>query len=175
MSLNDLKLTSQLASSLFTTSLVIPGEISVEEPGPPAPKKQVVKESASIQHLGNNEKNILIVVDYPGLVYLPDGELTFLTNLLSACKLSLADVAIFNRHHLAEKDSKRLLDDFQPGSVLLFGIDPITFGLPVGFPQFQIQKLAGCTFLFAPSLGEYENDKLLKSKLWVCLRSIFGI
>jgi len=59
--------------------------------------------------------------------------------------------------------------------VFLFGLNPIDFGLPVGFPQFQVQTVAGCTFLYAPAIEESRTDKLLKSKLWVSLRSIFGI
>jgi len=45
----------------------------------------------------------------------------------------------------------------------------------MNFPHFQQQKFTGITFLFSPSLNELENDKLLKSKLWICLKQIFNI
>lgn len=181
MGLNDLQLSPEIIARLYPSSLIASessdlvetskqGDIAtvIETKAEPSPE-------AAFKSLGNNHKNILIVVNYPELVHLPDEELSFLTNMLAACKLSLDDVAIINQNNYKDTAYKDLLAHFQSKTVFLFEIDPLAFGLPVSFPHFQVQNVAGCIFLFAPSLEENRTDKLVKSKLWVCLRSIFGI
>jgi hypothetical protein len=68
-----------------------------------------------------------------------------------------------------------MIAQFSSKIIFLFGIDPVSFGLPVNFPQFQLQPFASATFLFSPPLDELRKDELLKSKLWVCLRRLFAI
>ncbi|MEI9808303.1 MAG: hypothetical protein WDO16_10775 [Bacteroidota bacterium] len=169
MDINHIQLPASVIADLFRSSLIETNEIPVKvQPAAiPADNRQ--------KYLGENQKNILIVVDYPDAVYLPDEELHFLTNMLTACKLSLADVAIVNRNSHKEINYKESLAKFRSRIVFLFGVGPVSFGLPVDFPHFQVQSFAGTTFLYAPSLEERKKDELLKSKLWVCLRKIFGI
>ena len=52
-------------------------------------RSQELNNTESWKSLGNNQKNILIVVNYGNAVHLPDEELSFLTSMLAACKLSL--------------------------------------------------------------------------------------
>jgi hypothetical protein len=169
MSLNHIQLPASAIADLYRSSLIeinkIPGNTEVN----------VIAGDDQGKYLGENKKNILVVVDYGDVVYLPDEELAFLTNMLIACKLSLADVAIVNRTSFKESNYKELVSNFKSRIVFLFGVDPVSFGLPVSFPHFQIQPFANATFLFTPSLGDCKKDKLLKSKLWVCLRRIFVI
>lgn len=181
MGLNDLQLSPEIIARLYPFSLISPESaepIQICKQDDIAPVKKTKSEpafEAALKSLGNSHKNILIVVNYPELVHLPDEELSFLTNILAACKLSLDDVAIINQNNYKDIACKDLLVHFQSKTVFLFGVDPLVFGLPVSFPHFQVQNVAGCTFLFAPSLEENRTDKLIKSKLWVSLRSIFGI
>jgi hypothetical protein len=109
------------------------------------------------------------------VVHLPDNELAFLLNLLSACNLGMEDVAVLNIQNAAGLSASFLLDHFNTKTVLLFGITPAEFGLPVSFPEFQVQQFNKAVFLYSPALAVIEPDKLLKSKLWVCLRRIFGL
>jgi len=181
MGLNDLHLSSNIIATLYPSSLInldkddaIPHSKSVK-----TTVAEIETEPAGVEtgwkFLGSNQKNILIIVNYDTAVHLPDEELNFLTNMLAACKLSLGDVAIVNRYNYKETGYKDFLTHFKSQIVFLFGIEPVVFGLPVSFPLFQVQSVANCTFLYAPALEENRNDALLKSKLWVSLRSIFGI
>jgi hypothetical protein len=173
MDLNHIDLPASLVVDLYRSSLIDTNEpVSKQKPLPTVSDTET---SNQWSHLGENKKNILIVVDHGDAVYLPDDELSFLTTMLSACKLSLADVAIVNRNNYRDKEYKELLVYFKSRIVFFFGIDPVSFGMPVSFPHFQIQPFANATFLFAPSLEEHKKDELLKSKLWVCLRRIFVI
>lgn len=169
MDLNNIKLTPSDAIALYRTSLVESDEKIIA----PAVLETLPENTSSKKYLGGNKKNILIAVNHAGTTYLPDDELNFLTSILSACQLSLDDVAIINTNNNPAYTYKDYLGEFKSSTVLLFGIDPVSFGLPLDFPQFQIQSFTKCTFLHSPALHEY--DKLLKSKLWVCLKRIFNI
>jgi hypothetical protein len=171
MSLNDIRLTPSITAGLFRSSLI---ETDEYDPNREAVPKQSVPDKAW-KFLGNNGKKILVVVDYNGCTHLPDEELLFLTNILAACKLTLGDVAIVNMKNYPGHSYKEFIDHFSSNKVLLFGIGPLTFGLPISFPYFQVQAFSNCDFLYSPPLDERNNDPLFKSKLWVSLRRIFGI
>ncbi len=169
MSLNDIHLPLSAVADLYKSSLIETNENSVKT------EAITVAADDNEKYLGENKKNILIIVDYTNAMYLPDEELSFLTSMLTACKLSLADTVIVNRDCNKQKGYKELLSKFKSRIVFLFGVDPVSFGLPVSFPHFQIQPFANATFLFTPALEDCNYDALLKSKLWVCLRRIFAI
>lgn len=178
MALNDIRLPSSVVADLYRSSLI---DTETEPSASKAEKIFVEKEAtfdnkrSRFKYLGENLKNILIIVGHTDSVYLPDDDFNFLTSMLTACKLSAADVAIFNLNNHPEISYKELITHFKSKNVFLFGIKPEAFGLPISFPHFQLQAFANCSFLFSPSLKELEVDKMLKSKLWVCLRRIFNI
>jgi hypothetical protein len=174
MSLNTVRLAPTQLTELYgkhlveTTNPLGPANPSLEEPTAAGGK-------IDLPCLGNNKKNVLVVVHYQQVVHLPDNELAFLLNLLSACNLGMEDVAVLNIQNAAGFSASFLLDHFNTKTVLLFGITPAEFGLPVSFPEFQVQQFNKAVFLYSPALAVIEPDKLLKSKLWVCLRRIFGL
>ena len=177
MNINDIQLTPQLVADLYPSSLIETGENPARTS---LPEKNMEPESSQDavsgwRSLGDNKKNILVLVRYPDAVHLPDKELDLLTGMLVACKLSLADVAIINLNNHPDATYKELTAFFKSKVVLLFDIEPASFGLPMSFPHYQLQAFANATFLFSPSLTELENDKLQKSKLWVSLKRLFNL
>lgn len=173
MDLNSVDLPSWTLASLYPQSLVELGDTAVE---PTTQKLALSPEDKLMKKaLGDNRRQILIIVDYNDVVYIPDDVLNFLTGMLTACKLSLADVSIYNRHANPDAGYAELISVFRSKTVLLFGITPPSIGLPLDFPQFQVQSFSGVTYLYSASLDEVKADGLLKSKLWVCLRRIFGV
>jgi len=181
MDLNHVDLTPALISELYGSVLVEsnePGKKAITNNPPLEQKMNEEVQPASpslIIHLGENKKKILVVVNYPDVVHLPDEELSFLVAMLTACRLTIADVAIFNRNNHKELDQKALLNHFSSRVVFLFGIDPIRFGLPLNFPQFQVQAFSGATYLYTPPLIEFGNNEPLKRQLWECLKRLFVI
>jgi hypothetical protein len=133
---------------------------------------------APIKCLGNNRRNITLLVQAPTSPFLPDNQLAFLTKILEACRVTLADVAIVN-HAAAPVTITELKQQLQPKIILLFGLEPAAIRLPINFPAFRPQDYDGCTYLSAPGLEQLvpntEESKLLKSKLWVCLKTIFDV
>lgn len=168
MPLNNLELPASLVVDLYKNSLL---EINDSAPVQPT---QTTNDN-EWKYLGKNEKNILIIVNYPETMNLPDEQLNFLTSMLSACKIGITDVAIVNMKNYNGASYKYFVDHFKSKIIFLYGIEPLTVDLPLSFPHFQVQSFANSKFLYTPSLDELEKDKVLKSKLWVCLRRIFGI
>jgi hypothetical protein len=162
MSLNNIVLTDQQVVALYPDVLVeseSTGELSKTE----------------LRFLGNNGKEVLLLVNHPTAPYLPDAELSFLTSILSACKLSVADVAIVNTHAIPENGIQNVMETLRSKQVLIFGMAPASLGLPIDFPPFQLQPFHKRIYLCAPSLRELESDKALKMKLWTCLKSLFEL
>lgn len=129
----------------------------------------------TVKALGNNEKKVLVLVSHSTVVFLPDEELKFLTGILAACKLSIADVSIVNLHHAPGTGYKDLLNQFNSTRMLLFGLEPEAIRLPLSFPDFQLQSFNGCTYHWCPDLGKMENDRDLKTRLWNNLKKLFTI
>jgi hypothetical protein len=179
MDINNIELPASLVADLYHASLVDLGEKAAEKIIVPPPAEsgpaRTDKPETAWKSLGNNQKNILVVVNNNGIAFLPDNELSFLTGVLGACKLSLDDVAIINFSNHHGMDYKEMITHFKSRVVLLFDLEPAAFGLPMSFPYYQIQPFSGNSFLYSPSLKELENDRVEKSKLWVCLKRLFNL
>ena len=134
--------------------------------------------SGKIKFVGENVKNITIVVNQPGEMYLKKEDYTFLINILKACQLNPADIAIVN---VAKQDVTytAIKDELGALQILLFEVEPSLIKLPFKIPAFQIQNYAGCAILPVPALSALNKPdsegKLLKTKLWNSLKQLFGI
>jgi len=159
MSLNDVRLTPQLLADLY-------GNVLIEPAAKPAP-------DGDLKKLGGNEKKILIVVKNEQETVLPENELTFLSSILAACKLTLNEVVILNWSGLDKKEYKLILHQLESRFVLLFGVPPLQFGLPMDFPPFQIQAFDGRQYLFTPPLQKIQEHKGIKAELWNALKKLF--
>ena len=187
MDLNKIELTEEIVAELFKNSLVdasyeperkmagsidkkFNSEIKTQKAGS---KIKNEPSPGGIKFLGGNNKNILVLVNYPMPGYLPDDQLSFLTSILNACKINLQDVAVVNQHQNKECDYNQLTGQFNPKVILLFATDIEALQMPFGIPDFQVQQLNKITHLLSPSLEELQAEKGLKTKLWNCLQRIF--
>lgn len=181
MDLNNIELPASVVAELYQSSLIESNDMPVKKKpvtvssSKDIPIAPVIAGEVVWKSLGSNHKNILIIVKSSEAVHVTDNELTFLTGILTACKLTLADVAILNLNNHPEASYKELTQHFKSKVVLLFDTEPAAFGLPMNFPPYQIQAFANNSFLHTPSLKELENDKIEKSKLWVCLKRLFNL
>ncbi|QEC45667.1 hypothetical protein [Pseudobacter ginsenosidimutans] len=136
------------------------------------------EDATAYRFLGKNAKHVAIIVYSPADAYLPDDQLQLLTKMLDACKLNLGDVAIINQASHPVHFTQ-LAQQLKAEKTLLFGIQPEQIGLPLSFPAYKEQEYAGCTYLLANPLGDMnqpsEEGKMLKGKLWGCLKKMFNI
>ncbi|MEO7314545.1 MAG: hypothetical protein ABIW47_05140 [Ginsengibacter sp.] len=166
MTIDNIHLSNFLCHKLFKNSLI---EHAEAEKIPEIPKK------TKIQHLGLNNQHILFVVDNADHKYLGDAEMDMLTNLLTACKLSVADIALVNFAHYPGITYESLISELKSQKILTFGITMKDLNLPFNVPDFQIQKFQNQTYLFNPSMEKILNDVHLKKNLWICLKNLFSI
>jgi hypothetical protein len=137
-----------------------------------------VTEPSRIRFLGENQKKVAVIVQNEDAIFLGQEDLQFLTNVLKACALNLGDIAIIN---IDKKPLRweQLEEELQPRQVLLFGVEPGDIHLPFSIPDFQTINYSGSTYLRAPLLATInrggEEGKLLKTRLWTNLQTIFSI
>ena len=162
MSLNNISLPSRLVADLYQNVLV-QGTASA------VPVKK------DVPFLGKNGKHILILVNNTDVPYLPDNELSFLTNVLSACQLGLMDVAIVNWSKLEDENPGELFNQLKSRQVILFDVKPSAFGLPSNLQPYIVAKDDVHQFVAAPSLSAIEANKEAKKQLWMALKQLFGI
>jgi hypothetical protein len=176
MNLNEIELPAFVLANLYPASLVAAaGNDAIPKVKAELPKEEIKSDRSTAGFLGNNRQYILIVVDYKDVPHIPDPELELLTGILTACKLGIDDIALVNCNNSPDQNYKDYHRQFKSRVVLLFDTSPTSIGLPLDFPQFQPQSFNGTTYLFSPSLRELGNDKILKSKLWLCLKKIFSL
>jgi DNA polymerase III psi subunit len=165
MSLDNIQLTPLLIEKLYSKSLV-----DLNTTMATAPKRA----NEGFNFLGNNEKNILIVINEPETVYLQDNDLNLLIGILTACKLSLADIALLNFDKNKHADYSSLNNTLHPSTIILFGTEPVLLDFPLNFPHFQLQPYNGQHYLAAPALKNIGADVGLKKQLWLALQKHFN-
>lgn len=166
MSLDNIQLPAFLIQELYKNSL-----IEFESPEP----VQNIEVKSSINILGNNRSKVIIVVENNEAAFLPDNQLNFLLGILSACKLTMEDVAIINIYINKAITYKAITLELKAEKIILFGVTPAQLNLPVEFPSYQIQQYNNQTYVTAAILADIESDKTEKTKLWNCLKQIFTI
>ncbi len=166
MSLEILNLPPIVLQQLFKDSLV---DLKNDERPPSRTKRN---EYAT---LGNNEKEILILISSEEALYLPDDQLNFLVGILSACGLTMNDVAILNTKKNTAVTYDLINQELKSKTILLFGVTVEEIQLPITFPDYQVQKFNNQVYLTAPILSQLQSDKAEKSKLWSSLKQIFSI
>lgn len=169
MSLNKIQLPAIVVSGLFKNALVKMDEADEKKEAPVHP---------SYKFLGRNKKNICLFTSSLNAVFVSETHLSFITKLLDACKVNLEDVAIINTA-TGEVNIMELKKQLNPKKVIFFGVEPTSIKLPIHFPMFKLQEYDGCTYLFVSPLEELNQEtnegRILKSKLWVCLKNLFEL
>lgn len=173
MGLNELTLPASLIADLYKQHLTEPLAAKAQKTETPA----AVIPPKGLPFLGKNQKNIGVLVNYPNDVYLPDLQLNFLTSILQACRLNLGDVAIVN-HHKTAVGFQELQQQLDCRQLLVFGLTPAALGVEEN-PPFSAFTVNGCQLVFSPAAEQLNNNdaesKLLKSRLWACLKQLFSV
>jgi hypothetical protein len=166
-----------LLASFYKNKLVIPTESK------PAAISAVVEPPHLLAaetrwYLGENKKQVTIVVNQSSIAFLTDDQFTLLTSVLKACKLNMADVSIVNLANSA-KNFTQLHQTLNTRFLLLFDVATSAIDLPFSIPLYQLQSYDQCQILQATSLnamlGEEKAAKDEKMKLWNGLRKMFSL
>ena len=166
MSLDNIQFSEVVLQNLYSKSLF---DLKTGKPD------LALSQAGTVSYLGNNQKRIVIIIMSAEAIYLPDEDLKFLLGILSACKLSMEDIALINFSKNPSLLYEGLTEQLSAEKVFLFGIDPELLGLPLQFPHYQIQQFNNQVYLSSAPLTELQNDKAEKTKLWNCLKKVFSI
>jgi hypothetical protein len=174
MSLSEIRFTPSLLVDLYKDSLV-----SIQEgKQSKSAKKSAQTEQPPRKFLGKNLRNILIVVNKESAIFLPDDELNLLTKMLSACNLTLADVAIVNVAG-SNVSVEQLVVEFEPARMLLLGSTFHGEFSNLANTEYLVQQHKDYSYFFAPDLkdmlGETASARSIKTKLWGALKQMFAL
>jgi hypothetical protein len=176
-----LRLPDFLLADLYKSSLVeiestIIKDQHIEEPENIRPVE--ANSTGKIKYLGKNGKKVTIVVHQAEAVYLEEDDLAFLINILKACNLTISDIAIVNASS-QPFTFQQLKEQLGSKFVLLFDIDPSVIKLPFIVPAFQVQNFDSSIVMMVPPLSSLnlanQEGRILKTKLWMSLKQMFGI
>lgn len=163
MSLDNIQLSKKECQILFAKNLIEKTQDAVTD---------TVSKEIKINSLGGNQKQILFLVNDSQNKFLPDNEMDLLSNLITACKLSMEDIALVN-HYNTFVNYHQLTENFQSKKILMFGITTSDLELPFSIPFFQIQPFQQQLYMTAPPLNDFLNNKNLKKDLWISLQKLF--
>ncbi|MEP6615439.1 MAG: hypothetical protein ABJA57_02620 [Ginsengibacter sp.] len=163
MSLENIKLPPITLAHLYKNSLIF------IEPEQAKPTTNVLK------YLGGNAKNIVLVIDNAETAFLPPEHLDFLLGILTACKLTMDDVALINMETQKPLHYHQIIETLNPSAILLFGVALSSLSLPFVIPDLQVQVFDQLKYLSAPSISQLQAQQDLKRNLWICLKKIFSV
>jgi hypothetical protein len=166
MGLDNIQLTGLLRSALFKNYLV---DLSTNE------NLKITKPQPIIDFLGDNKQQILFVAKDNGNKFLADDHMKFLNDILTACNLTMADVAYVNIYEKKNLTYSNLQKQMHPKKILLFGVTAKELDLPFEIPLFQVQNFHEQVYVICPSLKEMQLNMELKKQLWNCLQKIFNL
>src|SRR5690348_584091 len=132
------------------------------------------EEGLPVQYLGENQQNILLLLYDEQTAFLPEGLFNFLTTILSACKLTMADIAIVNTAHYPGTGLPGFRKQFKPRACILFG-DALPDLSAEKDNRYAVRLEDGCKLLLADGLQQISEDKGLKGKLWASLQKLFNL
>ena len=137
-----------------------------------------INELGQIKYLGEHLKQVTIIVKDELAVYLNENDLTLLSSILSACKLTLADVALIN---VAQQKLSlhEILNVLPSKLVMIFDVSSATLKIKLPTTLYKSIQLGDTYLLFSNSLslmqGGDQSAKLEKGKLWAILKSLFQL
>jgi len=201
MGINHLRLSSELIAALYPDSLVeenappqvkenVPPQVGenvplqLKEHAPPQVNENVgnpipvADKNPSYHFLGENNRSICVLANYPEGDFLPEDQLEFLKKMLAACKLSLNDIALLNiaRQAINIADVRLQL---HPEILFLWGIEPASAGMKSGMPDYTVTMFDGMSIIpvVSPDLmtGIHPEGIALKQRLWACLKKLFNL
>ena len=137
-----------------------------------------INDSRQIKYLGEHLKQVTIIVKDELAVYLNENDLTLLSSILSACKLTLADIALIN---VAQQKLSlhEILNVLPSKLVMIFDVSSTTLKIKLPTTLYKSIQLGDTYLLFSNSLslmqGGDQSAKLEKGKLWAILKQLFQL
>jgi hypothetical protein len=166
------------ATTIAAPSASMHVQIEAEKDNNNNATNEPIKALGQIKYLGEHLKQVTIIVKDELAVYLNENDLTLLSSILSACKLTLADVALIN---VAQQKLSlhEILNVLPSKLVMIFDVSSTTLKIKLPTTLYKSIQLGDTYLLFSNSIslmqGGDQSAKLEKGKLWAILKSLFQL
>ncbi|MBC7744855.1 MAG: hypothetical protein H7096_07100 [Flavobacterium sp.] len=133
-------------------------------------KKKIKETKPAFEYVGDNLKNVLILINDPIHTKINPVHQEMLLKVMWAIKLDIRDLAIVNMNHYYQVDFNTLKIFFNCNRLILFGLDPITIGLPNNVLN-KVDQKDNVKILATHSFEEMRNSEGKKREFWQVLKS----
>lgn len=131
----------------------------------------VFKPKLDFKYLGNNQKNILILVNDSANEVSTEQGRELLRKLVYAIALTGKDFALVNYANYSTATYADFSDFFACKLVLAFGVKPMQLGLAEQ-PLHQLNEIGETKLVFTSNLHDLESDPASKKVLWASLQKL---
>ncbi len=125
----------------------------------------------AFKFLGNNKRNILILVNDPLHEVSDEKGRELLRKIVKSVNLSANDFALLNYHHYQNSSYQQLIDYFASTVVFAFGVSSQQLGLQ-GHAENIVVKERDVLLIFSAELKQLEQDMNGKKALWASLKKL---
>lgn len=125
--------------------------------------------------LGDFTKGVLILINEPTQAFLSDDDLAFLTGILSACQLNLAEVGILNLNNVPGIQARDLQQTYHPKAWWFFGPEPIQLGMTDINTGTTKNRFEGAPVFASLPLRQLAQEPGAKKVLWTQLKAHYGM
>lgn len=165
MGFETIQLTGQQLEELYSSHLVISGSTDIA-------KSERKSKPANAGITGKNKKLFVWVVNEPEYPFLSDADFQFLSDVITACKMNMDDIALVN---IAQNGMgfNEVIDRFQPKYLIISFLDQNWITLQA--EDYTLLQQQDYQLYVTESPGIVRNDKVRKSKLWLALKQMLGL
>ncbi len=132
---------------------------------------EIVKNQIDFKYLGQNQKNILILVNDSSNEVSSESGRTLLRNLVNAIGINVKDFALVNYANYNLATYADFNEIFGCKIVLSFGVNAIQLNLPEQ-PLNQLVQIHDTKFVFTVNLNDLDSDQASKKILWTNLQKL---
>ncbi len=165
MSLDNIQLNTRVVADLYRNTL-----INLENDQLAGTASDTTK---TLEFLGNNAQQILLLIEEKEHKYLSENDLAFLSKILAAVNTTLADVAIINCYNNPLANYENLMEHFKPAKIIFFQVKAEALGFPLQFADYKPQNYNGQTYLSSVSLKTLQESVADKKLFWAALKQLF--
>jgi len=137
---------------------------------PVAPAQPAVPQTV-YKFLGNNKRNILILVNDAGNEVSDEKGRELLRKIVKSVNLTAADFALLNYAGYQNANFEQLKQHFSCVFVFAFGVSPEDLGLN-DHPQNKVVTIGSVKLIFSAELRKLEEDMEAKKTLWGSLKQM---
>lgn len=166
MTLENIQLTEAQLQEFYSSHLVITkAERSNMQ------EKEIVQPSLT-GITGKNNKQFVWIVNEPSYPFLSDDDFQFLSDILTACKMNMNDIALVNYAH--NKSSLQSLAATLHAKQVVISATAQQW-MEEEADNYLLQDRNGYQLFITEDLSVLRNDKVKKSKLWLALKQMLSL